>query len=336
MLISTSWAIRCAAFLMAMVPCLSIDAQDAATRSASVEELTTMLKSIDPYNPDSEITGEVKIFGSTSMDGLAHGWASGFKHFHAKAVVEVSASGSETFNQLLAQPDGIAMLSRPVKQEELDQLKQRGLKAPTAFVVAREALAVFVHSSNPVQTISGEQLRTIFTTDVTPGDVTWKALGGSGAWANQPIHVVARTPNSGTQKFLTDFVFRSSTIRAGVSEHESNAQVLQMVSQDPYAIAICGLKSSGKSVKSLQLTAGATVISSDDHAVLTGQYPLTRPMSVVLDLGQTSQNAKASQELVHYALCQAGQSQAIVAGLYPVDLPLLRAGLQRLGAAHVR
>ena len=52
--------------------------QEATGRTASVEQLTAMLQAIDPYRP-TEITKEtIEVFGSSSMDALAHGWATGF------------------------------------------------------------------------------------------------------------------------------------------------------------------------------------------------------------------------------------------------------------------
>ena len=315
---------------------LSASAQEASP-NASVEELTAMLQSIDPYRPNSEAKGVVRVAGSTSMDAMAHGWANCFKQFHTNIEVEISGGGSETtFERLQEDPDSVGMLSRPLKEEELERLRQLGLKKPTAFVVAREALGVFVHSQNPVASISGEQLRAVFTAKEGEESPTWGLLGATDNWADRPIHVVSRTENSGTQRFLEEFVFHSATMRPGVSSHSSNSEVLKAVSADPLAIAICGLRSTGSTVRALQLTAGATVVPSDDHAVLSGQYPLTRPLTLVIDMGQTSENAKASQEFVHYALCQAGQAEAILAGFFPVDLPLLRAGLQKLGATQLR
>lgn len=228
------------------------------------------------------------------------------------------------------------MLSRPVKEEELAMLKKKGLKQPVAFVVAREALGVFVHPSNPVESISGEQLRAVFTAAENSQKPTWKLLGASESLAAKPIHVVSRTERSGTQKFLQDFVFAGSKMREGVSAHVSNAEVIKAISGDPMAIGICGLRSNHKSVRPLQLTAGASVVPSDDHAILSGQYPLTRPLTMIVDVGQQSAEAKASQEFVRYGLCQAGQAQAIRVGFYPVDLPLLRASLQKLGRAELR
>lgn len=311
--------------------------QEATGRTASVEQLTAMLQTIDPYRP-KEITQEtIEIFGSSSMDALAHGWATGFKQFHPQAKLQISAVGSEQLQMtMVAKPTGVAMVSRPVTASELDDLKKKGLKNPVAFMVAREALSVFVHASNPVATISGEQLRDVFTTGAHPDQLKWSRLGASGQWAEQPVHLIARTETSGTQRFLADFVFNGAKMRDGLSKHESNAEVLQALSRDPLAIAICGFRSSGSSVKSLQLTSGATIVPCDDHAVLSGQYPLTRPMSLVIDMGQTGSKALASQELVRYALCQSGQTQAILVGLFPVDLPLLRAGMETLSATTVR
>lgn len=311
--------------------------QDTSSQSASVEQLTAMLQAIDPYRPKHSTTETVEVFGSSSMDALAHGWATGFKQFHPQAKLDISAAGTEQLQAMLtAHPSGVAMVSRPVTSQELSELKKLGLKNPVAFVVAREALSVYVHRTNPLNSISGEQLRDVFTSAIHSTELRWSDLNVAGQWSQQPIHIISRTESSGTQRFLSDFVFSGAKLRPGISEHVSNAEVLQALSRDPYAMAICGFRSAGSSVKPLQLTNGASIIPCDDHAVLSGQYPLTRPMSLVIDLGQTDKQALASQELVRYALCQSGQTQAILVGLFPVDLPLLRAGLETLGAMTLR
>ncbi len=307
----------------------------------SISEMVSLLQAIDPYLPPKpgakQLIGTVVVNGSTAMDAMAHIWASGFKEFHKDAKVEITASGShEAFEALVKNPSSVAMLSHPVRDDEVAALKTQGLKQPVAFVVAREALGVFVHKSNPVQSITGEQLRAVFTTDSNGAAPTWGMLGATGEWAAKPIHVIARSESSGTQVFLRDFVFGGSTMREGVSKHISNAETLTAVTADPLGIAICGLKSSGASVRSLSLKSGTSLIPSDEHAVLSGQYPLTRAMTVVIDMGQTDANAKAAQEFVHYSLCQAGQAAAISASYFPVDLPLLRASLHKLQGEQLR
>ncbi len=310
---------------------------DAGDSGSAVERLTAMLQAIEPYLPQSEVRETVEVFGSTSMDGLAHGWINGFEQFHPQAKVEVTAAGYDAATkQLIANPSAIAMYARPVTEQELADMQKGGLKRPMAFVVAREALTVFVNSANPVTSISGEQLGRVFTSDNPAAELTWGAVGADGEWASKPLHVIARTDDSGTQLFLSQFVFRKSSMRPPTSSHPSNAEVLQAVSADPLGIAICGYRSSGRAVKALPLALGGSIIECDDLSVLSGRYPLMRPLTLVVDLGQTGAKAKASQEFVRYALCQAGQTQAILVGFFPVDLPLLRAGLEHLSSQVAR
>ena len=331
----------CTLFCFACHVSVAQDRAPAAKAAPTVPEMVSLLQAIDPYLPPKanapQLTGTVVVHGSTAMDSMAHIWASGFKEFHKGVKVEIAASGShEAFEHLVKNPSCVAMLSHPVREDEVAALKTKGLKQPVAFVVAREALGVFVHKSNPIQALTGEQLRAIFTTDSQGEAPTWGMFGATGEWATKPIHVIARSESSGTQVFLRDFVFGGSTMREGVSKHISNAETLTAVTADPLGIAICGLKSSGASVRSLSLKSGNNLIPSDEHAVLSGLYPLTREMTVVIDMGQTDANAKAAQEFVHYSLCQAGQAAAISASYFPVDLPLLRASLHKLQGEQFR
>lgn len=314
-----------------------VASDESGNSSSAIEQLTAMLKSIEPYRPQAEVNQTIHVVGSTSMDALANGWVNGFKQFHPKSTVEISAADSdEAAKMLAANPSTIAMYSRPVPEQELEKMRKLGLKQPTAFMVAREALTVFVNSANPTTSISGERIRDLFTTDNFPGELTWSAVGAKGEWEKKPLHVIARTQDSGTQLFLSQYVFSGSHMRSPTSSFPSNAEVLEALSNDPLGIAICGYRSSGRMVKALQLDVVGTTVPCDDLAVLSGRYPLMRPLTLVIDLGQSDAKAKASQEFVRYAMCQSGQTQAILVGFFPVDLPLLRAGLENLNSQTIR
>ncbi len=305
--------------------------------SDTTAQLNAMIAAIAPYRPVKDATAEIRVFGSSSMDVLAHGWATGFKAFHKSSAVQIQGSSSEqAFASLLESPSGIAMLSRPVTDEELAGLKKRGLANPVAIPVAREALAVYVHETNPVAAITGKQLKAIFTENSSAQSLNWSMLGASGNWSTQPIHLISRTQRCGTQTFLRDFVFGSAKMRSGKSEHTSNALVLEEVRKDPYAIAICGKRSKSSKVKMLQLTAGNQVVPSDDAAILNGQYPLTRPLTLVIDADRSDPQAVASQEFVRYALGQQGQVETLIDGFYPIEANVMRAGLAKLGSSQIR
>lgn len=309
----------------------------AAAPAQPLQDLVATLSMIDPYRPTSDLSGTVHVYGSTAMDNLAHAWDDEFKQFHPEVQVEIAAAGSgDAFEQLKKNPQAMVMLSRPVKPEELEELKSDAIQEPVAFVVCREALGVFVHADNPIPAITGEQLRAVFTKQTKDADLKWKMLGVSGPLAEQPIHLVLRSETSGTQSFLREFVFGGMEMRTASETHGSNNDVLGALAQDPLAITICGLRANGYGVRSLPLVSRGVPIPSTDADVLKGRYPLTRNLTVVVDMGQKGAEATAAQQLVRFALCRSGQVSAIRAGFFPAELSTLKAGLSLLQRDQLR
>ena len=71
-------------------------------------------------------------------------------------------------------PDSVDIFfGPPLPQRQLDALRARGL-TPDVRPVAREGLVFFVHKDNPVKSLSREQLRRIYTGEIT----NWKDVGG--------------------------------------------------------------------------------------------------------------------------------------------------------------
>ncbi|HMO12839.1 MAG TPA: substrate-binding domain-containing protein [Pirellulaceae bacterium] len=296
----------------------------------AAEKVMSILKSIDPYHPKAELSGEFAVFGSTTMNSLANQWVQGFNKFHVNANCELSTlKGEDALKHLVSQPSGVVLLSRPVKPEEFEWLKGQGLKDPMQFEVGREALAVFVHDSNPLSAVNAEQFMTVFTTD--GGDaITWGALGLVDAWAAKPVHLISRGDKSNVQTFLRDNLLVGKTLRSGKTVHDSNADLLAAIAADPTAIGISCLRASMSQCKPLALTDGHTTIPCDDYSVLTGEYPLVRPIMLVIDAGQTGEQSQLAKEFVKFAICQEGQRKTILAGFFPIDVPLSRAQLKYL------
>lgn len=301
----------------------------------SVEEIRAVLDAIDPYLPKREVKVEIDVFGSTSMDSLAHGWATGFKQFHPDSKIVISAEGSETvFERLSKSPTSIGMLSRPVTNEDLEKLKKLGFKNPEAVMIAREALGIFVHASNPLDSVTYPQLIALFCVGTaSDGASTWQAAGVAGPLADKPVELMGRDAESGTQSFIRDYIFRSQALRTDWKYFGSNAKTIAAVEENPNGIAICGLKCGKRSARALGLRDGASLIPSDDHAILTGRYPLIRPLTLVLDMGAQGPQADANREFVRYALGHSGQMQTILSGFFPFDPPTLRAEASKIEAS---
>ena len=71
-------------------------------------------------------------------------------------------------------PDSVDIFfGPPPSKYQLDALRARGL-TPDVRPVAREALVFFVQKDNPISSLSSEQLRRIYTGEIT----NWKEVGG--------------------------------------------------------------------------------------------------------------------------------------------------------------
>ena len=333
----TATALRTAFTLMLLALLTPPSSAEQADSALSVQEVREMLNSVDHYlpaDPEKDLNVEIDVFGSTSMDSLAHGWASGFKQFHPNAKVVISAEGTDSvFERLSKSPASVGMLSRPVTAEDLKELKEMGLVDPIAISVARQALGVFVHKNNPLESISREQFELLFCAVADSQPLKWQEVAVEGELADQPVEILDRSARSGTQKFIAEYLFGGLPLRKAKQTFTSNSEMIAALQQNPRGIAICGLRCGGHSAKLLHLLHHDTIIPSDDHTILLGHYPLIRPLTLVLDKGQKSPEAHASREFVRYALDQEGQAQAILSGFFPFDPPLLRGELLKLKPA---
>ncbi len=78
------------------------------------------------------------------------------------------------------------------------------------------------------------------------------------------------------------------------------------------------------------------MIDANEHDVLVGRYPITRPLTLVFDLEGENVKAAANRELIKFALAQTGQSNTILAGFFPFDPPTLRAERSKLNEGPSR
>ncbi len=122
--------------------------------------------------PSGKATITVK--GSDTMVILGQRWAEHYMKSHPDVTVQITGGGSGTgIAALINGSTTICQASRPMKDKEKAQIKEKHGKDPVEFAVAMDGLAIFVHEVNPIQEVSLEQLKGIYTGKVK----TWGALG---------------------------------------------------------------------------------------------------------------------------------------------------------------
>lgn len=108
--------------------------------------------------------GTVTIKGSDTMVILGQRWAEHYMKSNPDITLQITGGGSGTgIAALINGSTNICMASRPMTAKEKDQVKEKNGKDATEFAVALDGLAIFVHESNPLQEISLDQLKLIYT-----------------------------------------------------------------------------------------------------------------------------------------------------------------------------
>lgn len=209
-------------------------------------------------NNNAELSGSIQIAGSTSVQPLSEELAMEFMSKHPKVKINVAGGGSGA--GIKAAQEGTADIgasSRELKPEE---------KNVKEFVIAKDGIAVIVNPENPVSNLTIEQIRSIFSGEVT----NWKDVGGSDA----PITVVIREDGSGTRGAFEEIVLGKDvkfTDKAIVQN--STGALRTAVSTTPDAIGFISLGSLNDEVKALQVDG----VSISKENILNNSYKLARP-----------------------------------------------------------
>lgn len=110
--------------------------------------------------PEAEVAFQVD--GSDTMVQLAQAWAEAYSKKHPNVKVQVTAGGSGVgIARMIGGSVDIANASRAMKSMEVAIAKGNGVE-PKEFIVGRDALAVYVHKDNSLDSISIEELAQIY------------------------------------------------------------------------------------------------------------------------------------------------------------------------------
>ncbi|HWQ26415.1 MAG TPA: phosphate ABC transporter substrate-binding protein [Chlorobaculum sp.] len=217
----------------------------------------------------AEAKNGIILDGSTTVGPIAKSFAAYFtKKYKVPVTVSESGSGNGA-KSLINKSCDIASMSRSMKPQELTAAKSNGVN-PVTSVVALDGLAIVVHPSNPVRSLSKAQIADIYKGKVT----NWSQVGGP----NSKIVVIQRESNSGTQESFKELVVGKETpVTRSAETQASNGAVKNRVSLTRGAIGFIGLGFADSSVKKVAVN---NVVPSSE-TVKNSTYPLSRPLYFV-------------------------------------------------------
>jgi phosphate transport system substrate-binding protein len=245
------------------------------------------------------LAGNITVKGSDTLVRLGQRWAEEYMKLNPGAVIQVSGGGSGTgIAALLNGTTDICQSSRDMKQKEYDDAKAKGINT-YRVPVALDGIAVFMHKDNPVQELSLEQLKGIYTGQIT----NWKDVGG-------PDHVIilySRENNSGTYAFFKEHVLQNEDYSEMCQNLPGTAAVVNAISKDKFGIGYGGIAwESGVKHAAVKKDSNSKAIMPTIETITTGTYPVSRELYWFLN-GTPSGELK---NLLNWALSPEGQKVA--------------------------
>ncbi|MFQ5858548.1 MAG: PstS family phosphate ABC transporter substrate-binding protein [Anaerolineae bacterium] len=251
--------------------------------------------------------------GSDTLVNLALAWAETYIELHPEMRISVTGGGSGTgIAAMINGTVNIANASRAMKPEEIAAAEANGI-SPVEFVVARDAIAVVVHPSNPVEGLTLQQISDIYTRRIT----NWGRVGGE----NRPIVLLSRESNSGTYVYFLENVIRLGDKKSDLLFSPetllmpSSEGISAEVRQNPNAIGYDGLGyvTPDQKVVAVARDANSPYVLPSVDTVNDGTYPVSRPLYMYT----AGQPAGAIKVYLDWIL---GEGQALVSELRFVPL----------------
>jgi phosphate transport system substrate-binding protein len=256
--------------------------------------------------------------GSDTMINVALGWAEAYAEVAPDVSVEVAGGGSGV--GIAALIDGTVQLansSRPMKPDEIAAARAHHGADPVEVVAGYDALAVFVHRDNPVNTMTLAALSAVYAERGTA--TRWSDLGiANAACRRDTIVRLSRQSSSGTYDFFREVALGKHDFKLGTLELNGSKEVVELVSHTPCAIGYSGMGYATPGVKMLAIArdASSPPVAPAAASALDRSYPIARPLYVFT----VGQRHVETQRYIDWILSDAGQAMVAKVGYVPLRL----------------
>lgn len=229
-----------------------------ATLGSGVSALSTPSWSVE----------RLTLTGSSTVAPLALEIAKRFEKLNPGVRIDVQSGGSSRgVADARSGAAQVGMVSRAPKPDEGDL---------TATTIAMDGVSLIVHRSNPIASLSDDQVRAIYTGQVRK----WREVGGP----DLPISVVNKAEGRSTlELFLSHYRLKNSDIRAQVVIGD-NQQGIKTVAANPGGIGYVSIGTAafeagqGTPIRLLAMAG----VPAEVAEVRKGRFPLSRPLNLVV------------------------------------------------------
>jgi phosphate transport system substrate-binding protein len=232
----------------------------------------------------SDLSGEVKIDGSSTVFPLSNAAA----EFYAEEAPDVSVTVAQSgtgggFEAFCAGDTDISNASRPIKDDEEVPVCEKNNVDFTELHVATDALTVVVNPDVPVDCLTVEQLNKIWAPESEGKVTSWNQVDPS--FPDLPLKLFGPGTDSGTFDYFTDVINGEEGVsRADYEASEDDNVVVEGVANTEGGLGYFGFtyyEENADKLKALQIDSGAGCVAPSVETAQDGSYtPLSRPLFV--------------------------------------------------------
>jgi len=290
-------------------------------------------ENLPKYEPVQGVTGSIKSMGSDTMNNIMTLWGELFMKTYPGVSVEVIGKGSSTAPPALTEGQAqFGPMSREMKAAEVDKFEEVHGYKPTLLRTGIDCLAVFVHKDCPLESLTIEQVTSIFS--VAGPEMTWGDVGVTDPkFRNQPITLYGRNSASGTYGYFKQVALDGNDFKDTVREQPGSSAVVQAVATDPFAMGYSGIGYATQDVKAIALSedSGSEPVKPDLEHAYSGDYPLARFLYVYInkDPGRDLEPLRA--EFIRMIYSRQGQEAVLKDGYFPLPADMAQEELGTLG-----
>jgi phosphate transport system substrate-binding protein len=297
------------------------------------------------YTAAKQVSGTIHICGSPQMGDLLNLYEQGFAKVQPAVHFENDLKSTLTaVSGVYTGRADVALLGREIWPGEVQTFESIKGHVPTVIDVATGsfdvpkatfALMIFVPKSNPITSLSTEQLERIFAANNGASGnspiPTWGDLGLKGEWATRAVHLYGFKVDNDKSQIFSQLIFSKGerwnpalnefSNAAGPHGADAGELIVQAVAKDPDAIGISNIHYAIPGVKTLALSTPKqkVPVTPTRENVANRNYPLTRAVYMVMNNDAAHPPSEAVIEFLRYVLSRQGQQAVMQEGNY---LPL--------------
>ena len=292
----------------------------------------TDVSSLEPYKPQQQVSGAIRVYGNNYIPALMKRWQEGFKRFQPRVTFTTNLPGTEAaMSGITSGIADIAFIGREGYRSEISGFKGRFGYEPLGIEISSGSfgtphktfsLEIFTHASNPIQGLTMAQAQAIFGC-VGPGSKairTWGDLGLTGPIASHPIHVYGYQFDTGMAGYFNRVVLHNAgTWNADLKDfdngHDAYGEVinagiyiLQALAKDPDGIAFANLQYANPQVKPIGLAqhTGDPFVLATAETIWDRSYPIHRFTTLYINRKPGTAVDPKIKEFIRYILSREG------------------------------